>query len=110
MTLNLHAYLGPSGGSEMAYLLNLNKKNPMIGKVIPLPTSRLMSEVAQSCLTLCDPMDCSLLGSSIHGTFQARVPEWGAIAFSKWNITWLLKKRNIAICSNMDGSRSYHTK
>ena len=40
------------------------------------------SEVAQSCLTLCDPMDCSLLGSSIHGIFQARVLEWGAIAFS----------------------------
>ena len=40
------------------------------------------SEVAQSCLTLCDPMDCSLLGSSVHGVFQARVLEWGAIAFS----------------------------
>ena len=40
------------------------------------------SEVAQSRLTLSDPMDCSLLGSSIHGIFQARVLEWGAIAFS----------------------------
>ena len=40
------------------------------------------SEVAQSCPTLCDPMDCSLPGSSIHGIFQARVLEWGAIAFS----------------------------
>ena len=40
------------------------------------------SEVAQSYLTLRDPMDCSLLGSSIHGIFQARVLEWGAIAFS----------------------------
>ena len=40
------------------------------------------SEVAQSYLTLCDPMDCSLPGSSIHGIFQARVLEWGAIAFS----------------------------
>ena len=40
------------------------------------------SEVAQSCPTLCDPMDCSLSGSSIHGIFQARVLEWGAIAFS----------------------------
>ena len=38
------------------------------------------SEVAQSCLTLCDPMDCSLPGSPIHGIFQARVLEWGAIA------------------------------
>ena len=40
------------------------------------------SEVAQLCLTLIDPMDCSLPGSSIHGIFQARALEWGAIAFS----------------------------
>ena len=40
------------------------------------------SEGAQSCPTLSDPMDCSLPGSSIHGIFQARVLEWGAIAFS----------------------------
>ena len=39
-------------------------------------------EVAQSCLTPSDPMDCSLPGSSVHGIFQARVLEWGAIAFS----------------------------
>ena len=41
------------------------------------------SEVAQSCLTLRDPMDCRLPGSSVHGIFQARVLEWGAIAFSE---------------------------
>ena len=41
------------------------------------------SEVAQLCLTLHDPMDCSLSGSSVHGIFQARVLEWGAIAFSR---------------------------
>ena len=40
------------------------------------------SEVAHLCLTLSDPMDCSLPDSSIHGIFQARVLEWGAIAFS----------------------------
>ena len=40
------------------------------------------SELAQSCLTLRDRMDCSLPGSSVHGIFQARVLEWGAIAFS----------------------------
>ena len=40
------------------------------------------SEVAQLCPILSDPMDCSLPGSSIHGIFQARVLEWGAIAFS----------------------------
>ena len=37
------------------------------------------SEVAQSCPTLCDPMDCSLPGSAVHGIFEARVLEWGAI-------------------------------
>ena len=40
------------------------------------------SEVAQSCLTLSDPMDCSPPGPSVHGIFQASVLEWGAIAFS----------------------------
>ena len=41
------------------------------------------SEVIQSCPTLIDPMDCSVPGSSVHGIFQARVLEWGAIAFSR---------------------------
>ena len=45
---------------------------------------KIESEVAQSCPTLSDPMDCSLPGCSIHGIFQARVLEWGAIAFSMW--------------------------
>ena len=40
------------------------------------------SEVAQQCPTLCDPIDCTLPGSSVHGIFQARVLEWVAIAFS----------------------------
>ena len=48
----------------------------------PMHESEKGSEVAQSCPTLCDPMDCSLPGSSVHGIFQARVLEWGAIAFS----------------------------
>ena len=41
------------------------------------------SEIAQSCLTLCDPIDCSLPGSSFHGILQARVLEWVAISFSR---------------------------
>ena len=40
------------------------------------------SEVTQSYLTLCDPMDCSLPGSSVHGIFQAKILEWVAISFS----------------------------
>ena len=47
-------------------------------------------EVAQLCPTLSDPMDCSLPGSSIHGIFQARVLEWGAIAFSLYSHTYAL--------------------
>ena len=53
------------------------------------------SEVAQSCPTLSDPMDCSPPDSSIHGIFQARVLEWGAIAFSNC-ITW-----EAQICSTL---------
>ena len=48
----------------------------------PMHESESESEVTQSCPTLSDPTDCSLPGSSIHGIFQARVLEWGAIAFS----------------------------
>ena len=46
------------------------------------------SEVAQSCLSLWDPMDCSLPGSSINGVFQARILEWVAISFSRGS-SWL---------------------
>ena len=48
---------------------------------------KIENEVAQSCQTLCDSMDCSLPGSSIHGILQSRVLEWDAIAFSKVNYT-----------------------
>ena len=49
-------------------------------------------EVAQSCPTLSDPMDCSLPGSSVRGIFQARVLEWGAIAFSEKDAEVMLIK------------------
>ena len=51
------------------------------------------SEVAQSCPTLSDPMDCSLPGSSVHGIFQARILERGAIAFSGGHVMEYLKCR-----------------
>ena len=47
----------------------------------PMHESEIESDVAQSCPTLSNPMDCNLQVSSIHGIFQARVLEWGAIAF-----------------------------
>ena len=49
----------------------------------PYPVLVIDSEVTQSCPTLCDPMDCSLPGSSVHGIFQAIVLEWIAISFSR---------------------------
>ena len=55
------------------------------------------SEVAQLGLTLSNPMDCSLLGSSIHGILQARVLEWGAIAFSDIVTSSLLMKERNAL-------------
>ena len=55
------------------------------------------SEVAQSCPTLSNPMDWSLPGSSVHGIFQARVLEWGAIAFCSTGASRVIKlsQRNI---------------
>ena len=66
------------------------------------------SEVTQSsCLTLRDPMDCSLPGSSVHGIFQARVLEWGAIAVS---IIHHEKDVNPVICNSMDKSGGHYAK
>ena len=57
------------------------------------------SEVTQLCPTLGDPMDCSLPGSSIHRIFQARVLEWGAIAFSAFFCIFVIKvfERNVNV-------------
>ena len=67
------------------------------------------SEVAQSCPTLSDPMNCSLPGSSIHGIFQARVLEWGASAFSG---ILILGSVNYEVCDlrvfNCSESQSLH--
>ena len=56
-------------------------KYTAVGCLLQCRKVKSESEVAQSCLTLRDPMDCSLPGSSVHGIFKARVLEWGAIAF-----------------------------
>ena len=61
------------------------------------------SEVVQSCLTLSDPMDCSLPGSSIHGIFQARILEWGAIACGQES----LKRNGVAIIVNKRSKMQY---
>ena len=73
-------------------------KNTGVGCHFLLQCMRVKSksQVAQSCLTLCDPMDCSLPGSSVHGIFQARVLEWVAIAFSGHGADWSLIQHCLA--------------
>ena len=65
--------------------LGFSRQEHWSGLPFPSPCMKVKSEseVAQSCPTLSDPMDCSLPGSSVHGIFQARVLEWGAIRYSK---------------------------
>ena len=55
------------------------------------------SEVTQSCLTCSNPMDCGLPGFSIHGIFQARVLEWGAIAFSDESLEYIMNFSQIQV-------------
>ena len=62
--------------------LGFSRQEHWSGLPFPSPMHESESEVAQSCPTLRDLMDCSPPGSSVHGIFQARVLEWGAIAFS----------------------------
>ena len=62
------------------------------------------SEVTQSCPTLCDPMDCSLPGSSVHGIFQARILEWVVISFSRGSSQprdWSWVSRIVGRCSTV---------
>ena len=75
-------------------------KNTGVGRHFLLQCMKVKSEseVAQSCLTLRDPVDCSPPGSSIHGTLQARVLEWGAIAFSVICICVLYIHICICVC------------
>ena len=70
--------------TRLPHLWDSPSKNTGVGCHFLFQCMKLKSEseVAQSCSTLSDPMDCSLPGSSVHGIFQARVLEWGAIAFS----------------------------
>ena len=68
----------------------------------------LESEVTQSCLTLCDPMDCSLPGSFVYRIFQARVLEWVAISFSRrssWPRDWTQVSRTVGRCFTVWATR-----
>ena len=65
----------PRDGHQAPPSLGFSRQEHWSG--LPFPSPVHEREVAQSCPTLSDPKDCSLPGSSIHGIFQARVPEWG---------------------------------
>ena len=82
--------------------LGLSRQEHWSGLPFPSPMQESESEVAQSCLTLHDPMDCSPPGSPIHGIFQARVLEWGAIArvqFGKFTVLPLYARTDLKISS-----------
>ena len=83
------------------------------GQSIGTSESESESEVAQLCLTLWDPMDCSLPGSSVHGIFQARILEWVAIAFSRgssrprdWNRVSCIVDRHFTVSINSSNEYS----
>ena len=97
--LGLLPFLNPtwtSGSSQFTYCWSLAWRI--------LSITFLVGEVAQLCLTLCTPMDCSLPGSSVHGIFQARVMEWIAISFSRGS-SW---PRNQTRVSRIVGRHFYH--
>ena len=73
----------PIDGSPPGFpSLGFSRQEHWSGLPFPSPMHESENEVTQLCPTLSDPMDCSLPGSSIHGIFQAKVLEWGAIVFS----------------------------
>ena len=87
-------------------------ESPLVLEKTPLKTFNVVAAAKslQSCPTLCDPVDCSLPGSSIHGIFQARVLEWGAI-----NVVSIYKSYHFKMYSSvalstftMLYSRHYH--
>ena len=75
----------------------------MFGAIIWYKSDRHFSEVAQSCPTLCDPVDCSLPGSSVHGILQARILEWVAIRPFKYP-SKMLQSRSVHPLAYMFGS------
>ena len=71
----------PEISVSMTHSLQVRKRSTLLAVVSRFPKVKVL--VAQLCPTLCDPMDCSLPGSSVHGIFQARILEWVAIPFSR---------------------------
>ena len=104
----VHAYLAQSAAQQdrvrraMSHLGSATKMPP----VTPLKSFNLICThmQVQSCLTLCNPMDCSPPGSSVHGIFQASILEWVAISFSKGS-SWPRDQTCISCVSCTDRQR-----
>ena len=93
------------------YLQNRNKLRGIENLWLPRGMSEWVSEVAQSCPTLCNPMDCSLPSSSIHGILQARILEWIAISFSRGSSRprdWTQVSHIVGRCFTMWATRKVH--
>ena len=89
MCTYIHMYIIPLSQNKAILKYHLSKSISLTDIYIKKESE---SEVTQPCQTLCYPMDCSLPGSSIHGIFQARILEWGAISFSRrssWTKNWI---------------------
>ena len=105
-TVQKHQFFGAQPSFQLSHLCMTTGKT-MQGKK--------ESEVTQSCPTLCDPMDCSLPGFSIHGIFQARVLEWVAISFFRGSSqprdqTWVsLIVGRCFYCLSHQGSQKNHS-
>ena len=87
--------------TRLPHLWDSPGKNTGVGCHFLLQCMKVKSEskVAQSCLTLSDPTDCSLPGSSVHGIFQGRVPEWVTGAFSY--LDSILKSKDITLSTKV---------
>ena len=75
-----------TAGHQAPLSLGFSRQEHWSGLPFPSPMHESESEVAQSCPTLRDPMDCSPPGSSVHGIFQAKVLEWGAMVFAQYTL------------------------
>ena len=91
--------------------LGFSRQEHWSGGPLPSPMHKSESEVAQSCPTLCNPVDCSLPGSSLHEILQARILEWVAISFSRgssWCRDWTQVSGIAGRCFNLWATREAH--
>ena len=90
---------GPQQPTRLCHPWDSPGKNTGVGghSLLQCMKVKSQSEVTQSCPTLRDPMDCSLPGSSVHGILQAKVLEWGAIAFSNDGTKLPLTRRTLTL-------------